>query len=157
MGKSATKLNTAVKEERGPREVTTEEKEERDLKEAIMDLKKNVNGSANPNTLYTHLHTHLLLTVTKFAAKSEVPREVKEVRVLVTTVHIMVVKEEKEERVITVSSTKNVNGSANPNTLYTHLHTHLRSVIRHHSVSLVSVTECNSPSAVLSLPILPLL
>jgi hypothetical protein len=41
-----------------------------------------------------------------------VPREVKEVEVLATTAHIMVVKEEKEERVITVSRTKNVNGSA---------------------------------------------
>merc|ERR1712195_310434 len=81
--------------------VVREEKEERVI---TVSSTKNVNGSANPNTLYTHLHTHLLLTVTKFATKSEVPREVKEVRVPVTTVHITVVEEEKEERVITVSS-----------------------------------------------------
>merc|ERR1712166_1526833 len=86
----------------------TEEKEERVI---TVSSSKNVNGSANPNTLYTHLHTNLLLIVTKFATKSEVPREVKEVKVPVTTVHITVVKEEKEERVITVSSSKNVNGS----------------------------------------------
>jgi hypothetical protein len=76
--KSATKLNTAVKEERDRKEGTmedsiTEVKEERDRKEDIMDQKKNVKLSVKMIIhpiihQFVHQH-HPDQTVTKFATK----------------------------------------------------------------------------------------
>ena len=76
--KSATKLNTTVKEERDRKEGTmedsiTEVKEERDRKEDIMDQKKNVKLSVKMIIhpiihQFVHQH-HPDQTVTKFATK----------------------------------------------------------------------------------------